>query len=177
MHEEIIISGFGGQGVLLAGKLLCIAAMREGKYVSHIPSYGAEMRGGTAHCKVIISSEEISSPVIDHPSIVIALNTPSMHKFEPKMFEGGLMLYNSSLIPEKPTRTDIDVKNVNANDISEAAGSLRAANMAALGYLLKLKPEIASMDSLKDALDEAISERNKKHNPINIQIMEAGYQS
>lgn len=177
MQEEIIISGFGGQGVLLAGKLLCIAAMREGKHVSHIPSYGAEMRGGTAHCKVIISDDEISSPIIDHPTIVIALNTPSMHKFEPKMAEGGLMLYNSSLIPETPTRTDIQVANVNANDISEAAGSLRAANMAALGFLLKLKPEIASMDALKGALDEAISARNKKHNPVNIQIMEAGYQS
>ena len=177
MHEEIIISGFGGQGVLLAGKLLCIAAMREGKYVSHIPSYGAEMRGGTANCKVIISDEEISSPVIDHPTIVIALNTPSMHKFEPKMVKNGLILFNSSLITDKPTRTDIKVKSVKANDISEAAGSLRAANMAALGYLLKVKPKIASMDALKHALDEAISERNKQHNPINIQIMEAGYQS
>lgn len=177
MHEEIIISGFGGQGVLLAGKLLCIAAMREGKHVSHIPSYGAEMRGGTANCKVIISDEEISSPVIDHPTIVIALNTPSMHKFEPKMAQNGLLLYNSSLIPDVPKRTDIKVESVKANDISEAAGSLRAANMAALGYLLKLKPEIASMNSLKDALDEAISSRNKQHNPINIKIMESGYKS
>lgn len=177
MQEEIIISGFGGQGVLLAGKLLCIAAMREGKHVSHIPSYGAEMRGGTANCKVIISDEEISSPVIDNPTIVIALNTPSLHKFEPKMAENGLLLYNSSLIFEKPTRTDIKVESVKANDISEAAGSLRAANMAALGYLLKLKPELASMKSLEEALDEAISARNKAHNPINIKIMESGYQS
>ncbi len=177
MHEEIVISGFGGQGVLLAGKLLCIAAMREGKHVSHIPSYGAEMRGGTANCKVIISDEEISSPVIDSPSIVIALNTPSMHKFEPKMIEKGLLLYNSSLIPDKPVRDDIVVEEVKANDISEAAGSLRAANMAALGYLLKLKPEIASIKSLENALDEAISERNKKHNPVNVKVMEAGYQS
>jgi 2-oxoglutarate ferredoxin oxidoreductase subunit gamma len=177
MHEEIVISGFGGQGVLLAGKLLCIAAMREGKYVSHIPSYGAEMRGGTANCKVIISDEEISSPVIDYPTIVIALNTPSMTKFEPKMVKNGLLLYNSSLIPQTPTRTDIQIESVKANDISEAAGSLMAANMAALGYLVKLKPEIATMDSLKGALDEAISARNKKHNPVNIKIMEAGYQS
>jgi 2-oxoglutarate ferredoxin oxidoreductase subunit gamma len=177
MYEEIVISGFGGQGVLLAGKLLCIAAMREGKHVSHIPSYGAEMRGGTANCKVIISDEEISSPVIDHPTIVIALNTPSLHKFEPKMAKKGLLLYNSSLIPEKPTRTDIQVESVKANDISEAAGSLRAANMAALGYLLKVKPEIASMTALAEALDEAISARNKSHNAINIQIMEAGFKS
>jgi 2-oxoglutarate ferredoxin oxidoreductase subunit gamma len=177
MHEEIVISGFGGQGVLLAGKLLCIAAMREGKFVSHIPSYGAEMRGGTANCKVIISDQEISSPVIDQPTIVIALNTPSMHKFEPKMVEKGLLLYNSSLIPDKPARTDIQIESVNANEISEAAGSLRAANMAALGYLLKLKPEIASMSSLEEALDEAISSRNKQHNAINIKIMEAGYKS
>lgn len=176
MHEEIIISGFGGQGVLLTGKLLCIAAMREGKHVSHIPSYGAEMRGGTAHCKVIISDDEISSPVVEHPTIVIALNAPSMHKFEPKMAKNGLMIYNSSLIHETPGRTDIQVESVKANDISEAAGSLKGANMAALGFLLKKKPEIASMNALKQALDEAISERNKKHNPVNIKIMEAGYQ-
>ncbi len=175
MHEEIIISGFGGQGVLLAGKLLCIAAMREGKHVSHIPSYGAEMRGGTANCKVIISDEEISSPVIEKPTIVIALNTPSMHKFEPRMKEKGLLLYNTSLIPVSPERKDIDVNAIKANDISEAAGSLKAANMAALGYLLKIKPEIASIKSLEEALDEAISERNKKHNPTNIKVMEAGY--
>ena len=177
MHEEIVISGFGGQGVLLAGKLLCIAAMREGKHVSHIPSYGAEMRGGTANCKVIISDEEISSPVIDHPTIVIALNTPSMNKFEPKMAKDGLMLYNSSLIPDSPKRKDIRIESVKANEISEAAGSLRAANMAALGFLLKVKPEIASMSALEEALDEAISARNKQHNPINIKIMEAGYKS
>jgi len=177
MHEEIVISGFGGQGVLLAGKLLCIAAMREGKHVSHIPSYGAEMRGGTANCKVIISDDEISSPVIDHPTIVIALNTPSMHKFEPKMTKKGLMIFNSSLIPDTPKRTDIQIESVKANEISEAAGSLRAANMAALGFLLKVKPEIASMSALEEALDEAISARNKQHNPINIKIMEAGYKS
>ncbi len=177
MHEEIVISGFGGQGVLLAGKLLCIAAMREGKHVSHIPSYGAEMRGGTANCKVIISDNEISSPVVESPTIVIALNTPSMHKFEPKLKEGGMLLYNSSLVHEKPSRADLKIEDVKANDISQAAGSQKAANMAAIGYLLKIKPEIASLQSLEGALDEAISERNKKHNPTNRKVMEAGFNS
>ena len=91
------------------------------------------------------------------------------------MAKNGLLLYNTSLILDKPERTDITIKEVKANDISEAAGSPRAANMAALGYLLKLKPEIASLKSLEGALDEAITERNKKHNPVNIKVMEAGY--
>ncbi|MDZ7792682.1 MAG: 2-oxoacid:acceptor oxidoreductase family protein [Spirochaetia bacterium] len=89
MTEKIIFAGFGGQGVLLSGKLLCIAGMREGKYVSHIPSYGAEMRGGTANCQVIISDEEVASPVVFHPDIAIVLNTPSLRKFEPRLRRGG----------------------------------------------------------------------------------------
>ena len=107
MHEGIIFVGFGGQGVLLAGKLVCIAAMAEGKYVSHIPSYGAEMRGGTANCSVVISDKEIASPVVPKPSVAVVLNQPSLTKFEPRVKEGGILIYNSSLIDIKPTRTDI----------------------------------------------------------------------
>ena len=171
MHEKIIIAGFGGQGVIMAGKLLCIAAMNENKYVSHIPSYGAEMRGGTANCSVVISSKEIGSPTVPKPTIAVVMNTPSLTKFEPKIKPGGLLIYNSSLIDQKPKRTDITVIDLKANDISEAEGSTRAANMAAIGKLIALKPEIASLESVIKALDIAISARNRKFNEINIKVL------
>ena len=175
MHERIIIAGFGGQGVIMAGKLLCIAAMNENKYVSHIPSYGAEMRGGTANCSVVISDKEIGSPTVPKPSIAIIMNTPSLNKFESKIKPGGLLIYNSSLIDRKPERTDITVVDLKANDISEAEGSTRAANMAAIGKLIAVKPEIASLDSVIKALEVAISARNRKHNEVNIKVMKAAY--
>jgi len=175
MTENIILAGFGGQGVLLAGKLLCIAGMREGKFVSHIPSYGAEMRGGTANCQVIISDEEVASPVVFHPDIAIVLNTPSLLKFEPRVRPGGLLIYNSSLIDVKPSRTDITVVDIAANEIADREGASRSANMAAVGKLLALKPEISSMDSIIAALDEAVSARNKKFNPVNIKVLKAGF--
>jgi 2-oxoglutarate ferredoxin oxidoreductase subunit gamma len=174
MTEKIVFAGFGGQGILLAGKLVCIAAMREGKYVSHIPSYGAEMRGGTANCQVIVSDEEIASPVVFHPDIAVVMNNPSLLKFEPMLREGGLLLYNSSLIDQKPTRTDIEVVDVAANDIAEEQGAGKSANMAAVGRLLAAKPHLASIESVVAALEEAVSERNRRFNPINEKVLKAG---
>ncbi len=175
MHNEIIFAGFGGQGVILAGKILSIAAMMEGKYVSHIPSYGAEMRGGTANCSVVISDEEVASPVIEHPDICIALNTPSLLKFEPKIRKGGLLIYNSSLITEKPSRSDIVVVALDANGIAEKHGSSRGVNMAALGMLVKKMPQLAALESLRQALDAAVSARNRKHNEVNMAILTEAY--
>ncbi len=175
MHERIIIAGFGGQGVIMAGKLLCIAAMNENKYVSHIPSYGAEMRGGTANCSVVISDKEIGSPTVPKPGIVVVMNTPSLTKFEPMVVPGGLLIYNSSLIDRKPERTDITVIDLKANDISEAEGSTRAANMAAIGKLIAVRPGIASLESVIKALDVAVSARNRKHNDINIKVLKAAH--
>ncbi len=175
MKEEIIFAGFGGQGVLLMGKLLCIAAMREGKYVSHIPSYGAEMRGGTANCQVVISDEEVASPIVYNPTIAVVLNNPSFEKFEPLVKTGGMLLYNSSLVDIKSKRNDITLVDIAANAIAEEAGSSRAANMAAIGKLLKLKPELASMGAVSAALGEAISARNRKLNEINEKVLKAGY--
>jgi 2-oxoglutarate ferredoxin oxidoreductase subunit gamma len=133
------------------------------------------MRGGTANCQVIISDEEIASPVVFYPTTLIALNTPSMHKFEPRITEGGLLIYNSSLIDDSPDRSDIDVVALGANDLSEAEGSNRSANMAAIGKLLAKKPELASMDSVVAALDEAVSARNRKFNPVNEKVLKAGH--
>ena len=177
MTEEIIITGFGGQGVLLAGKLLCVAAMRQNRQVSHIPSYGAEMRGGTANCSVVISDEDIASPVIERPSIVIALNGPSLAKFEPRVRPGGLLIWNSSLVKNPPTRKDLVLISLDATNISLAEGTERAANMVALGALLKLKTDIVSMEAVEAALDEVISARNRKHNPLNRRILHAGYEA
>src|SRR5512135_2226505 len=107
MQTDIIIAGFGGQGVLFAGQLLAYAAMDEGRHVTWIPSYGPEMRGGTAHCTVVISDEEIGSPMVRHPGIVVALNLPSFQKYEPLIKAGGLLIYNSDLIEAEPGRKDI----------------------------------------------------------------------
>lgn len=177
LKEKIIFSGFGGQGVISAGKLLAIASMREGKEVSHIPSYGAEMRGGTANCAVVISDEPIASAIVHKSTICIVLNEPSLDKFESLIEPGGVLIYNSSIINRKPIRTDITVYGVACNEISESNGSIRAANMAAIGALLKIKPELASLKSMEDALVEGISERNHRHNPTNIKVMEEAYNS
>ncbi len=172
---ELIVAGFGGQGVLLAGKLLCVAAMREDKFVTHIPSYGAEMRGGTANCSVVISDEEIASPVIERPGIVIALNGPSMAKFEDRVRPGGLLIWNTSLVKNPPTRTDINAVGIDATGLSLAAGTERGANMAAIGALLALENHLVSRDAVDAALDEVISVRNRVHNPVNRKILSAGY--
>ncbi len=175
MHEGIIFAGFGGQGVILSGKLICISAMEEGKYVSHIPSYGAEMRGGTANCSVSISDDEIASPLVPHPSICVVLNKPSLLKFENRLKPGGLLIYNKSLIDIEPVRKDLEMFAVNANDLAQEEGSIRSANMIVIGLLLKLKPEITSLNSVIGALDKAVSSRNKELNEINIKCLKKGY--
>ncbi|MGP1587697.1 MAG: 2-oxoacid:acceptor oxidoreductase family protein [Treponemataceae bacterium] len=176
MTTEIIFAGFGGQGVILAGKILALAGMREEKYVSHIPSYGAEMRGGTANCSVIVSDDEVASPVIENPDVVVALNKPSMIKFEPMLKKGGLLIYNSSLIDIEPSRKDIRSVALAANDIALECKNERGVNMVVLGCLAKVVPGmIDGIKSFEFALDEAISARNKKFNPINIATIESAF--
>ncbi|OQX29845.1 MAG: 2-oxoacid:ferredoxin oxidoreductase subunit gamma [Spirochaeta sp. LUC14_002_19_P3] len=176
--EEIIIAGFGGQGILLAGRLLCVAAMRQGRQVSHIPSYGAEMRGGTANCSVVLSAERIASPVIDMATAVIALNGPSVAKFEPRVRPGGILIWNSSLCKKiLPERTDIQSIAIPATELSLTEGTERAANMAAIGALMALKPKLMTENHFSAALDEVVSERNRRYNPVNLRIMQAGYEA
>ena len=176
MTNEIIFAGFGGQGVILAGKILALAGMSEDKYVSHIPAYGAEMRGGTANCSVIVSDEEVASPVIENPDVVVALNKPSMTKFEQQLKPNGLLIYNSSLIDIEPTRKDIRVVALPCDEICAATNNPRGTNMVALGALLKVVPGmISGVKPFEFALDGAISARNKKFNPINIATIEAAY--
>lgn len=175
MYEGLIFSGFGGQGVILSGKLICVAGMNEGKHVSHIPSYGAEMRGGTANCSVIVSDEEIGSPLVPNPTVAVVLNNPSLLKFEPRIVPGGLLIYNTSLIDLKPQRSDITILGIDANDMAQEEGSSRAANMIALGLLLKKKPNLASLDALIKALEHTVSARNRDMNRINEACLKKGY--
>lgn len=131
--HDVIIAGFGGQGVLLVGKMLAYAGMREDREVSWFPSYGPEMRGGTCNCTVIISDRPVGSPVVQHPSAIIVLNLPSLDKFEPLVRPGGLVCLNCSLIHRQPVRRDVRVVAVPANDIAVELNNPRGANMVALG--------------------------------------------
>ncbi len=177
INEKIIFAGFGGQGVISAGKLLAIASMNNGLEVSHIPSYGAEMRGGTANCQVVISDSSIATALVHKPTLCIVLNERSLDKFEDSIVPGGVLIYNSSKINRKPRRTDITVYAVACNEISERNGSIRAVNMAALGALLKVKPELATLELMEDALVVGISKRNHRFNPSNIKVMKDAFNS
>lgn len=176
MYEGVFFAGFGGQGIILAGRIVCLAAMEEGKHVSHIPSYGAEMRGGTANCSVIVSDEEIASPLVPQPSVCIVMNKPSLLKFQGIVRPGGLLIWNESLIDTPPERSDIEVLPVRANEIAEAAGSYRAANMVMLGALLKKKPAIASLNAVLGVLNEAVSARHRELNETNRKALAGGYE-
>ena len=176
MRQGIIFAGFGGQGIILSGLILCHAAMKEGKQVSHIPSYGAEMRGGTANCAVVVADSLIGSPLVRQPDVGVIMNKPSLVKYQPLLAAGGLLLWNSSLIDQPPDRTDISGVAVPANEIAEKEGSARAANMVMLGALARLRPALASLEALVHGLGESVSARNQQLNAINIACLKKGYE-
>jgi len=167
------MAGFGGQGVMLMGQLLTYAGMLDGKQVSWMPSYGPEMRGGTANCTVIIADEEVGSPLVTSPDAVVALNLPSLDKFEDIVKPGGLLIYNSSLINRPPTRTDIRIIAVEANDIATGLGQPRVANMVALGALLEAT-SLISEASLEQALRNILPAHRQELLPINLQAIARG---
>src|SRR5512137_2567732 len=136
MHNELILAGFGGQGVLLIGKMLAYAGMKAGLEVTWMPSYGPEMRGGTCNCTVVIADEEIGSPTIDHPRAAVVMNLPSLDKFEPRVSPGGVLIVNSSLVNRDPVRKDITWLMIPAQEIAEMIGPKRLLNMVMLGALL-----------------------------------------
>lgn len=173
METSIIISGFGGQGVLFAGQLLAYAGMDAGKDVTWIPSYGPEMRGGTAHCVVIISDDAIGAPIVSRPDIAIALNLPSYDKYEPLVKPGGLLVVNSSLIASKSSRDDIDVVYVPANAIAEEWGTAKMMNMAALGAMLTTRP-VLPIDIVKKALVEHLPAGKQHLVEANLKVIEHG---
>ncbi|PKO23547.1 MAG: 2-oxoacid:ferredoxin oxidoreductase subunit gamma [Chloroflexi bacterium HGW-Chloroflexi-1] len=162
MHEEIIFSGFGGQGALFAGQLLAYAAVDAGKHVTWIPSYGPEMRGGTAHCTVVVSDEPIGSPLVRRPTTVVALNLPSFDKYENLVKPGGRLIYNSSLMDVQPNRADIRYVAVPANEIGETLGNVRQANVVLLGAFLATTGALP-LDVVESALDLHLPERQRKY--------------
>ena len=173
-ETSIIISGFGGQGTLFAGQVLAYAFMDNGLEVTWIPSYGPEMRGGTAHCTVITSEEPIGSPLVRNPDIVLALNLPSVDKYESLVPEGGVMVANSSLVNREIERKNITSLLIPANELAEDIGMSRLANMIMVGAMVALKP-ILSLDAVKKALEEHIPERHQKTLPMNFQAMDKGF--
>lgn len=160
MHEEVIVSGFGGQGALFAGQLLAYTGLDDGYHVSWIPSYGPEMRGGTAHCTVILSDDDIGSPIIREPTICIVMNPPSMEKYNPLVKAGGLLIVNSTLVRSKSSREDITTVYVPANELAAELGNVKMANVVLLGAMLGMR-EILALGSVKRTLDEHIPKRRK----------------
>jgi 2-oxoglutarate ferredoxin oxidoreductase subunit gamma len=173
MQAEIIISGFGGQGSLFAGQLLAYAAMEQGLHVTWIPSYGPEMRGGKARCTVVISEEEVGSPLVRRPSAAIVLNIPSMEAFEPEVKPGGVLVVNSSLIPTRSEREDIRSIYLPATDLAIEMGNVRTANVICLGALAQATG-VLSLASLEEALDNNLPDRHRDLLALNKDALRKG---
>ena len=176
MQKEIIISGFGGQGVLFAGQVIAYAAMDSGKEVTWIPSYGPEMRGGTANCTVVIADHEIGSPLVKNPPLVIALNLPSYDKYESMMQTGGTLVVNQSMVDRGAKRTDINTVFVAANEIAEQIGDKKLTNMVTVGALLAALPEV-TVEALEAALKSHLPARHQHLLPKNYEALRRGFES
>lgn len=173
MLVKTIIAGFGGQGVLSIGLSLAQAAMLEGRYVTYLPSYGAEVRGGTANCTVAISDEEIASPIASTPEFVIAMNQPSLMRFQNQIQSGGVLFLNSSLAQAEISRGDLEVVQVPADTIAEKLGNRKSANMVMLGAFIK-KGNLVSLDSVFEGLKETLKGKQKLM-AINKEALTVGY--
>ena len=173
MQTDVIIAGFGGQGVMLMGKLLAYAGMKDGKEVSFLPSYGPEMRGGTANCTVVVSDQPVGSPVVAHPKALLIMNLPSLDKFEKQVEAGGVLLVNTSLVPRKPGRTDVTVVEVPANDIAMRLENPKGANMVALGAYLGATHAV-SLEAVSAVVRESFAEKPKTIEP-NLKALAEGF--
>ena len=174
MLEQCIFAGFGGQGTLLIGKFLACAGLMEGKEVTWLPSYGPEMRGGTANCSVVVSDKPIAAPVVTSPDSVIAMNLPSLLKFEHTIKPGGTLIINSSLTDTKCSRDDLKVAYVPATEIAEQVQNPKGANVVILGAYLAMKPEIVGIDTVIEAMKEELGPKKMKFLDGNIKALHAG---
>jgi len=172
-HEEIIIAGFGGQGILSAGRILAYAGMLEGKNVSWLPSYGPEMRGGTANCHVIISDETVGSPILNTATTLIVMNGPSLDKFEKAVVPGGMIIVDSSLVERKPLRDDVDVCQIPATMLASDMGNLTFANIILLGKFIK-KTGIVTKENFAVALEHILPEKKHYLIPEEMKALEIG---
>ena len=173
MTKKTVFAGFGGQGVLMMGYVLAVAAMRDGKEVTYLPTYGAEVRGGTANCTVSISDEEIFSPVASSPDYAVIMNKPSLVKYEGMIKKEGIIILNSSLIDIGPSRDDIDVVSVPANDIAKKLGSDRTINMIMLGAFVT-KTKITTLDSIMNGLTEIVKGKKASIMKLNRKGLDMG---
>ena len=173
MYQGVIMSGFGGQGIVSAGILLAYAGMVDGKHVTFFPAYGAEMRGGTANCSVVVSSEEVASPVVSSPDSVIVMNEPSLLKFEPTLKPEGLLLINKSLVSSQPKRDDVNTAIIDANKIAEEIGTVKCANMVMLGALIN-HTKAVSLESIIKTLPKVFPRAKKEMIDINVEALKKG---
>ncbi len=175
MNTNVVMAGFGGQGILMIGNLLSLAAMEEGRHVTYFPAYGVEMRGGTANCTVVISDEEIGSPVVGSPKACVIMNGPSLDRYLPHLQEGAVLVINSSLVdPAKVDRKDVRLLAIPANDIArQVLGSQQLASMVALGAYAAMTT-VVSMDTLYGCLPKVISKKYEKFIPLNVNALKEG---
>jgi 2-oxoglutarate ferredoxin oxidoreductase subunit gamma len=174
MTRELIIAGFGGQGVVSSGIIVAHAGLLEEKHVTFFPSYGAEMRGGTANCSVVVSSDPVASPIVANPDIVIAMNEPSLLRFETILKENGVLMFNKTLIKSIPKRTDIIVLPIEASAVAEELGQGRIANMVMLGAMAK-KTDLLKLNTLKKAQRKRFTKANDEQLKLNDAALEKGY--
>jgi 2-oxoglutarate ferredoxin oxidoreductase subunit gamma len=174
MHVKTLFSGFGGQGVLSMGTTLASAAMLEGKYVTYYPAYGVEVRGGTANCTVVVSDEEIASPVASEPEFVVAMNQPSFARFQSILQAGGLLLVNSSMVNTESARSDIEILAIPTSELAEKLGTMKVANMIMLGALVRAS-DMISFDALLENIKEILGEGKAKLIELNREALTYGY--
>jgi 2-oxoglutarate ferredoxin oxidoreductase subunit gamma len=172
MQSEVMFAGFGGQGILLSGKVLAHTAMEEGLEVAWVPSYGPEMRGGTAYCTVVISDRPIGSPIIKNPLHLVAMNLPSLEKFAPVVKPNGVIIVNSSLVPVEAGRDDCDVLKVPTVEIAKELGNAKAANIVALAAFVA-RSKVVSVGNLKKCVEKEFIKRPKLI-PLNLMAVDAG---
>ena len=173
LYQTVIMAGFGGQGVMLIGNLLAQAAMEQGHHVTYIPVYGAEMRGGTANCTVVVSEEPVASPIVKRPLGTIIMNAPSLVKFQPRLHPGGVQIINASLIDASLIDPGLRTVAVPVNAVAEELGNVKMANMVALGAYLKAVH--LPLAPVQDALNRVISSHYSKLIPQNARALSAGY--
>ena len=176
MTTQILIAGFGGQGVLFAGKFLAYKALLENKQLSWLPSYGPEMRGGTANCSVIISDEPVGSPIVSKPDVLIVMNLPSLDKYEDAVVPGGKIFVDSTLIERKVRRDDVDVYYIPATKLANDINAPTLANMIMIGKVIK-ETNVVPYDNIDKALDKVVSARKAALKEINFNALETGYNS
>lgn len=172
---EILIAGFGGQGVLFAGKLLAYKGLLEGRQLSWLPSYGPEMRGGTANCSIILSDIPVGSPIVSNPDILIAMNLPSFEKYEASVKAGGMIVADSSLIEKKTTRDDVKAFYIPATQLAKENGMPTLANMIILGKVIK-ESAIVEYGNIEEALKKVVSAKRIELLDINRRAIEIGYE-